>query len=360
LTPSAAGSYGFSTASKHRPWGQGGIMNFVHKTLLPAATAVLMGLGVSQAAAQTAIKHALLTQPGVWDAGTFAAQDRKFFEEQKLSVSFVSPATPADGLKLLASGGVQFATAHSTEVILARSRGLPVVSIATNHQYGTAGIMIPAAAGIASLKQLEGKTIGVTGIPFNQKMLEYSLKKANVDLSKVKIVTVGFTPMPLLLSKRIDVLGDAITWSEPAMYNTQLGKPADDKSTYKFFAFYENGVPRYYTFGVVAEENTVAKNADLARRFLTAWGKGWAWAFQNQKAAIDTLRKSNPELNEKEALANLAEIARISQSPDTKAHGFGWQDPKVWAAQEQFMREQGLITAKVDVSKALTNNLLPK
>jgi putative hydroxymethylpyrimidine transport system substrate-binding protein len=330
----------------------------------PVAAAFAAAASVSLAAAShaqsTQVKFALLTQPGIWDAGTYAAVDRKFFEEEKLAVSFVSPTTPADGLKLLASGGVNFATAHSTEVILARSRGLPVVSIATNHQYGTAGIMVPVALGVTSLKQLEGKTLGVTGIPYNKTMLEYSLKKAGVDLAKVKIVTVGFTPMPLLLSKRIDGLGDAITWSEPAMYNTQLGKPADDKSTYKYFAFYENGVPRYYTFGVVAHEPALAKDPETARRFLRAWTKGLDWAFKNQKEAIAAFRKHVPELNEKEATANLAEIARISQSPDTQSRGLGWQDPKVWAAQEQFMRENKLIAAKVDIAKAVTNNYLPK
>jgi putative hydroxymethylpyrimidine transport system substrate-binding protein len=336
-------------------------MSGMRTTLSCIAAALAVPAWLAAAAQAEAIKVALLTQPGIWDAGVFAAVDKKFFEEQKLTVSFVSPATPADGVKLLASGGVSFATAHSTEVITARSRGLPVVSIATNHQFGTAGIMVPADAGVTTLKQLEGKTLGVTGIPFNKTMLEYSLKKSGVDLSKVKIVTVGFTPMPLLLSKRIDGLGDAITWSEPAMYNVQLKKPADDKSTYKFFAFYENGVPRYYTFGVVADERALAKDKGaLARRYLAAWAKGQDWAFKNQKDAVELMRKHSPELNAAEATANLAEIARISQSPDTQKNGLGWQDAKVWAAQEQFMRELKLIPAKVDVSKAVTNTYLSK
>jgi ABC-type nitrate/sulfonate/bicarbonate transport system substrate-binding protein len=341
-----------------------GDMSGLQRTIscVTAALAVPAWLAaVGPAAAQnTPVKVALLTQPGIWDAGLYAAVDRKFFEAEKLAVSFVSPPTPADGVKLVASGGANFATAHSTEVITARSRGLPVISIATTHQFGTAGIMIPAAAGVTSLKQLEGKTIGVTGIPFNKTMLEYSLKKSGVDLSKVKIVTVGFTPMPLLLSKRIDALGDAITWSEPAMYNIQLKKAANDKTTYKYFAFYENGVPRYYTFGVVADERELAKNPDLARRYLRAWAKGQDWAIKNQAAAVEGMRKHSPELNAAEAAANLAEIARISQSPDTQKNGLGWQDVKVWEAQEAFMREQKLIPAKVDVTKAVTNAYLTK
>jgi putative hydroxymethylpyrimidine transport system substrate-binding protein len=305
------------------------------------------------------VKMALLTQPMTWDAGLFAAIDHKYFDDEGLEVEFVSPATPADGLKLLASGGVQFATAHSTEVITARSKGLPVVSIATNHQYGMAGIMLPNTLGVSSLKDLEGKTIGVTGIPYNRTMLEYCLTKAGVDVSRVNIVIVGFAPMPLLLSKRIDGLGDAITWSEPAMYNVQVGKPADDKSTYKYFPFYENGLPRYYTLGVVASEDTVNKNPELARRFLRAWTKGLDWAINNQTAAVEGVRRHVPELNEKEATANYAEIARITQSPDTKVHGLGWQDVGIWTKQEEFMRKSGLISEDVDVGKAMTNSLLP-
>lgn len=319
--------------------------------------ALLLSAGVSEAADK--IKMALLTQPGIWDAGVFAAVDHKFFEAEGIEVEFVSPGTPADGLKLLANGGVHFATAHSTEVITARSKGLPVVSIATNHQYGMAGIMLPATSGTTSLKQLEGKTLGVTGIPYNRTMLEYCLTSAGVDLGKVNIVIVGFAPMPLLLSKRIDGLGDAITWSEPAMYNVQIGKPADDKSTYKYFAFYQNGLPRYYTLGVVASEDTVNKNPELAARFLRAWVKGLDWAVHNQKAAVDGMRQHAPEINEKEGVANFAEIARISQSPETEAHGLGWQDPAVWAKQEEFMREHNVIASKVDIGQAVTNKLLP-
>jgi len=324
-----------------------------------SAVAMLAGASDVNAQAKTEVKFVLLTQPGIWDAGIFGAVDQKFFDAEGLTVSFISPATPADGLKLLASGGANFATGHSTEVITARSRDLPVVSIATNHQFGTAGIMMPTTSGVTTMKQLEGKTLGVTGIPFNKTMLEYSLKKSGVDVSKVKIVTVGFTPMPLLMSKRIDGLGDAITWSEPAMYNLQLKKPANDKTTYKYFPFYENGVPRYYTLGVVADERNLAKDPELAKKFLRAWSKGQAWAIANQKAAIDGLRKRYPEINEPESVANLAEIARISQSDETKKNGLGWQDVGLWEKQEAFMREAGLITAPVDVKKAVTNAYLP-
>ena len=124
--------------------------------------------------------------------------------------------------------------------------------------------------------------------------------EAEVPESQVATVQPGMS-----VEVSIDALGDAITWSEPAMYNVQIKKPADDNSTYKYFAFYENGVPRYYTFGVVADERALAKDKGaLARRYLAAWMKGQDWAFKNQKEAVELMRKHIPELNAAEAAAN--------------------------------------------------------
>jgi hypothetical protein len=79
---------------------------------------------------------------------------------------------------------------------------------------------------------------------------------------------------------------------------------------------------------------------------------------KNQAAAAEGVLSRHPEINKPEAIANLAEIARITVSPETDAHGIGWQDPAVWEAQAKFMQEQGLIK-DVDVSKAMTNEFLP-
>jgi putative hydroxymethylpyrimidine transport system substrate-binding protein len=329
--------------------------------MLAAAVALAAGWLAAanvDAAEMTKVKFAILTQPNIWDAGTFAAIDQKYFEQEGLEVELISPAIPPDGLKLAASGGADFATAHSTDVLNARNNGLPVVSVGTTHQFGTAGLMIPVESGVTDIKGFAGKTIGVTGIPFNKTMLEYTLTKAGVALSGVEIVVVGFAPIPLLLSKRIDALGDAITWSEPAAYNVQIGKDAADKSTYTYFPFFENGVPRYYTFGIITSENKVKSDPETIRKFMRAWQKGLDWMVKNQAAAADAVLSRHPEINRPEAVANLAEISRIVLSPETEAHGIGWQDPAVWQAQAKFMQDQGLIK-EADISKAMTNEFLP-
>jgi putative hydroxymethylpyrimidine transport system substrate-binding protein len=347
----------------------------VHRVLAPGArltstmarAAILVGClalvplasGGLNAAELSKMRYTVQSKPGIWDAALMSAIDNKFFEAEGLELEVISPATPGDGLKLVATGNSELATAHSTDVIIARSRGLPVVSVATNHQYGTSGIMIPADSGIKEMKDLEGKTLGVTGIPFNQAMLNYALKNSGVDPSKVAVVKAGFNQIPLLLSKRIDAIGDAIEYSEPATFNIKIGRPAEDKSSYRFFSFISLGVPRFYTQGIAAQEEALAKNPDLYRRFLRAWQKGVSWMVANQTEAVDKLLVRFPAVNRAEALADIAILARIAVSPETDAHGIGWQSPDVWAAQKAFMEKEGLITSEVDTSKAMTNAFLP-
>lgn len=324
-----------------------------------ATLASTLALSASAFGAELAkFRYALIANPGIWDAAVINAIERKFFADEGLEVELISPNSPADGLKLVASGGAELATAHSTDVIIARSKGLPVVSIATNHQTGTTGVLVPAEAGIKNLKELEGKNVGVTGIPFNKVMLEHSLKAAGADLSKVNIVTVGFTQMPLLLSKRIDALGDAISWDEPPIYNVQIKKPADDTSTYTYFTFTDYGVPRFYTFGLVGDEAALKKNPEPYRAFLRAWRKGVEWMMANPAEATDGVIRKVPAISKEEGVVSLAEIARISVSDETKANGLGWQDVAVWEKQEKFMLENGLISTDIDVSKAVTNDYL--
>ena len=249
--------------------------------------------------------------------------------------------------------------AHSTDTILARSRGVPIVSVGTNHQFGTAGILAPAEKNIRGPKDLEGKTVGITGIPANRVMFEEFLKLNGVDATKVKTVVVGFGGLPILLGGRIDAMGDAITWSEPIGLNLAKGKDPNDPSTHTYMPFYKFGLPRYYTFGIVASESFLAGNADVVRRFLRAWKKGLEWSLSNPEAAVDYFVKRYPEMKRPQALGMWKEITTIAVGNDTKEHGLGWQDMDVWKKQAQFMLENKLIKAPVDVTKAMTNDYLP-
>ena len=286
------------------------------------------------------------------------SQDHGFFREEGLDVSFIIPGSPADAIKLVATGDAHIGLGHSTDVILARSRGVPVVSLGATHQFGTAGVMAPVEKNIRTPKDLEGKTVGITGIPANRVMLEQMLRMNGVDATKVRIIVIGFGAIPALLEGRIDAEGDAITFSEPISYNLAKGKDPNDRSTHTYMAFYKYGVPRYYTFGVITSESFLAKNPDLIRRAVRGWKKGLEWSIANPEAAVDIFLKRYPNNERQRTLGMWRAVTEIAVSDETRTHGLGWQDAKAWEKQAQFMFENRLIGEPVDVRKAFTNDFL--
>jgi putative hydroxymethylpyrimidine transport system substrate-binding protein len=331
----------------------------VTPTASPSGQATPGASAASPSPSPVSVTFVLNFGAGGYFANLIAGEAQGFFKDEGINISFIIPNSPSDVPKLVANGQAQFGLMHSTDVILARNAGVPVVSIGTTHQYGTAGVMAPIAKGLNAPKDLEGKTLGITGIPANKVMLQQMLRVSGVDVSKVKIVNIGFTGLQPLLAGQIDALGDAITWDEPIPYNISLSKDPNDTSTFSFIEYYKNGAPRYYTFGIVTSESILASNSDLAKRFMRAWVKSLQWSIDNPDQAVADLLQKYPDLPKADSLGIWKACAAIAQSDETKANGLGWQSSEVWAAQAQFMLDNGLINTPVDVSKAFTNADLP-
>jgi ABC-type nitrate/sulfonate/bicarbonate transport system substrate-binding protein len=325
-----------------------------------ALAAVAAGLSASSgsSAGLTNVKFVFNFAPGGYDANLVAAEAQGFFRKQGLKVSFIVPATGADPAKLIANGTANIGLVHSTDVILARSHGLPLVSIGTTHQFGTLELLCPASQNVKKLSNLSGKTVGLTGIPADRVMFEQMLKANNIDKSKVKVVVAGFAGVPQLLAGRIDCY-EAVSWFEPILYNLELKKPPADKSTYTEILYYKNGIPRFYTFGITTSESYANANADVLDRFMRAWSQALGWSMRNPAAATAALVKAYPSLDKTSSLAIWKASAKVATSGDTKAHCLGWQSTQVWTKQETFLRKNKLISKPVDVQTAMTNEHLP-
>ncbi|HVW18471.1 MAG TPA: ABC transporter substrate-binding protein [Solirubrobacteraceae bacterium] len=310
------------------------------------------------AASTTKVKFVFNFAPGGYDANLIAGKAKGFFEKQGLDVSFITPATGADPAKLIANGAANIGLVHSPDVILARAKGLPIVSIGTTHQFGTLELLCPASQGIKSLKDLEGHTVGLTGIPSDKVMFEQMLKANNIDESKIKVVVAGFAGVPQLLTGRIDCY-EAISWYEPILYNQKLKKPLSDKSTYTEIQYYRHGIPRFYTFGIVTSESYAKSHADVVKRFMKAWSQALQWSIAHPDAASAALTKAYPSVDKPSSLAIWKASTKVATSAETKAHCLGWQSPSVWSAQESFLRKNKLISKPVSIKTAMTNSFLP-
>jgi len=282
--------------------------------------------------------------------GFYAAQSRGDFKRAGLDVDLQVPPDPSSPLKLLAAGRADLAISYEPEVLLARDRGLRVVSVGAVAQRPLTSIMALGSKGIRSPSDLAGKTVGTAGIPYQSAYLKTIEQRAGVAPSSVKQVDVGFNLVPAMLSGKADATLGAF-WNIEGVELARRGKHPS------IIRMDQAGVPTYDELVVVARQSDLNTRANVIRRFLRALGQGYDFAQRNPSAATSELVAANPDLNEATSLAQVKASLPVFFPP--KGKPFGFADPAAWQSYGQWMFRNHLLKQPPNAGDALTNEFLP-
>ena len=150
-------------------------------------------------------------------------------------------------------------------------------------------LMALPAAGVKSAKDLAGKRVGTSGIPYQSAYLKTILETAGVDPGSVKETNVGFNLVPAMVSKKVDAtLG--------AFWNYEGVQLAPRKPV--ILRMENLGVPTYNELILVARRESLdAAGASRLRRFITATAAGDRLVRDNPTAGVDALVKADKGLD---------------------------------------------------------------
>ena len=288
--------------------------------------------------------------PNADHAGIYQAQASGEFERAGLDVAIQAPADPSAPLKLLQAGRADVAISYEPELLLARDKGADLVSIAALVQKPLTSIMAVGDTKLDSAADLEGRTVGTAGIPYQSAYLRTVLEEAGADPDDVKEVNVGFELGPAMLSKRVyGTLG--AFWNYEGIALERKGRkptiiPVD-----------QAGIPTYNELIVVTTTDTAREKAGPLRRFVQALARGHEALRADPGQAVDALLQENPELDRglQEAVVQATLPVFF---PEDEDRPWGWQEPREWEAYSRWMFENGLVTQRPGPG-AMTNDLLP-
>ncbi len=331
------------------------------RSLLAALTTIsvlaLAGCGEKREAvsgSSSAVPFTLMLDwvPNADHVGIFEALHDGAFAQAGLNVHVQIPTDPATPLQLLAQGKVDAAISYEPELMLARDKGLPLVSVAAVVQKPlTSIISLPHKhVSITSPSALRGKTVGDAGIAYQQAYLQTILAGAGVPASKVTAVNVGANLVPAMLSGRVDAtLGGY--WNYEAIQLRQRGKRPNVIRVDRV------GVPTYNELVLVMRRSTIEKQPDVVRRFVQAMGRGYEAVKGNPSAGIDALVGANPGLDQRLQTASVHATLPVF-FPSQSGRPWGWQDPTEWNTYGQWMLSHHLISQATALVGASTNELL--
>jgi putative hydroxymethylpyrimidine transport system substrate-binding protein len=273
--------------------------------------------------------------PNADHAALYSAISHGDFRAVGLDVKPEAPADPAEPLKLLAAGKVDLAISYEPELLLARDRGLKLVSIGALVQRPLTSIIALPGSHVSGPADLAGKKVGTAGIPYQAAELRTALERAHVSPASVHQTNVGFDLIQAMLSRQVDATIGGFWNYEGVQLRLNHKHPV-------VIPVDQAGVPTYDELVLVARQGQARHEGQDLRAFLQALTRGEKEVHADPSAAAANLVKASPSLEEKLQLESIKQTLPASL-PSEANKPFGWQSPSAWARFGNWMYSHKLL-----------------
>jgi NitT/TauT family transport system substrate-binding protein/putative hydroxymethylpyrimidine transport system substrate-binding protein len=302
------------------------------------AGAVGCGGGGAEPGAPIGATLVLDFTPNAVHLGIYAAQREGFYRDAGIDLKIRQPGESTDAPKLLEAGRADFAILDIHDLGIARERGLDVVGVLPIVQRPLASV-IARADGPSRPRDLEGRTVGVTGLPSDDAVVDSEVAADGGDPTAVRKVTIGFNAVASLAAGKVDAATGF--WNAEAVALRRHGVPI------RVFKVDRYGAPPYPELVLTASRQTL-EEPQLLDAVLAATARGYRLAIARPGRALDDLLASAPGLDRADQATQLHVLG-----PDLRPAPF---DPAVlreWAAWDL---EHDLLQRPLDVSAAFRLN----
>lgn len=248
------------------------------------------------------------------------AQDKGYYDQAGLNVKIDRGFGSADAISKIASGAYDMGFGDFNAMLEFNAKNPTNKLVAVYMVYDAPAFSILTLdPSIKTPKDLEGKTIAAPAGDAGRRLFPLFAEANSIDESKVKFITVDATLREATLARG---QVDAITgFSFTSLLNLKnIGVP---ESKIKIMP-YSATVRGLYGNAVIARPDFLKKNPAAAKAFLGALVKGFQDTIKDPKAAIASVKKRDPLINENLELERLTLALKNNVlTPDTRAFGLG-------------------------------------
>jgi putative hydroxymethylpyrimidine transport system substrate-binding protein len=274
--------------------------------------------------------------PNAVHSGIYAAQREGYYRDTGIGLQIRQPGESTDAPKLLAADRVEFAILDIHDLGIARERGLDLVGVMPLVQRPLAAVIARRGDGIASPRDLEGRAVGVTGLPSDEAVVDSEVSADRGDPAEVKRVTIGFNAITALAAAKVDAATGF--WNAEGVALRQRGVPV------RVFKVDRYGAPPYPELVLTTSRQTLDRKPALVEDLVRATGDGYGFVVDHPHEGLADLLGAVPRLDRAEQEAQLqALLADLRPAPF---------DPAIlrrWAAWDL---ERGLLERPLDVAAA--------
>jgi NitT/TauT family transport system substrate-binding protein len=278
-------------------------------------------------------------------------EDKGFYRAHGIALEYVSGAGSADAIRNILSGQADVAFSDPLTFFAALDKGEKLRAIYDIYPQNVFNVVSLAGSNITKPADLKGKKIGVYSLASGTRQgLQVLLHSAGLTEADVTVVVTGLLNFAPLMQGQVDATAATDTGlligrrrGLPEVNVMEVGKV----------------LPMSSDLFVVREEVYQARRAAL-QRFLRGYADAAAWMIaQPQEAAQLAVKRAidgtDPALNlEIIKLRNAASVSAL-----TRRSGLGAIDVASLQAAADTYRKLGLVQKPIDVSRVVSQDLLP-
>jgi putative hydroxymethylpyrimidine transport system substrate-binding protein len=273
--------------------------------------------------------------PNAVHAPIYAAARDGRDEREGIDLQIRKPGPGPDALKLITAGKVDLGILDIHDLAIARQEGADLVAIGALVGKPLAALI--GQPGLQRPRDLEGRTVGVSGLPSDPAFLRAILEHDGGDYDKVKQVTIGFSAVARLLSRRVDAV--------PAFWNAEgVALKAKGRDVAEFRVD-DYGAPPYPEVVLVTSRRTLEAERDRLGRTLKAIAAGMEATLEDPDTAAREIADA--------AESNDVELTRAQVDAVAPVFARGLKlDRDVLERWADFDAEIGIVEQRPDVRRA--------
>jgi NitT/TauT family transport system substrate-binding protein len=315
-----------------------------HRLVMSFVAAILSGV-LTAAHAEESVTVRLKWFHQAQFAGFYVAKEKDFYKSAGLNVDIQPGGPDFPAIQMVTGGNEQFGVTGADQILIARSKGVPVVAVAVIFRRNPFVLFSLAKSGIKAPADYVGKNIGVK-IGGNEELIYRAvLAKAGVDKSKLNEIPVKFDITPLLAGT-VEVwpgyLINEVLAAKEKGFDVNVVSPAD------------YGID-LYADTLFTTEKMLKEKPDVVRKFVAATLKGWTSAIAAPEEAAQITVKYGSKLTFDHELAMMKASLPLLQ-PD--AQPVGSMAAAKWNATQILLVDAGFQKTPVDIDKAFTVEFL--
>jgi NitT/TauT family transport system substrate-binding protein/putative hydroxymethylpyrimidine transport system substrate-binding protein len=250
------------------------------------------------------------------------------------------PGSGPDSLKLVASGKVDLGVLDIQDLAIAAAQGIGVVAVGELIDRPLGALI--AQPGIGRPRDLEGKTVGVSGLPSDPAFVSAIVRHDGGDPERIKEVTIGFAAVSRLLTHRVAAV--PAFWNAEGVTLRRRGLPVRE------FRVDDYGAPRYPEVVLITSRHTLAARRHRIASALAAIAAGERATLADPAEAVRLIARA-AQTRDTGLLRAQLDAVRSAFAPGLR------MDRGVLARWADFDARIGIVKARPDVSRAFDFSL---